>query len=188
MKPLGRADNSINAYLYNVEGLAKYYHRSPDKISDQEVQDYLLETRDYSWSSLSQAVHGLRYFYHHTLGKSKASFYIPAPKKPKKLPTVLSQDEVRRLYQGTTNLRDLVFLMTCYMAGLRAIEVCRLQAKNIDSGMNCIWVRSGKGNKDRMTLLSEDLLPRLRQYWRMYELSTWLFPSSQKPGCPLDRP
>lgn len=190
LKLLGRADNTIDAYLRSVEGLAKYYRRSPDLITVQEVQDYLFylwEKRNYAWSSLNQTVHGIRFFYYRTLGKQEANFHIPAPKKPKKLPVVLSRQEVQKLFEATTNMRDLVFLKLCYSGGLRASEVCRLQAKDIDSGMNCIWVRSGKGNKDRMTLLSRDLLPLLRKYWRVYELSTWLFPSSQKPGNPVDR-
>ena len=99
----------------NVLGLSFYYHRSPERISDREVQAYLLHLmreRKLSWSSCNVAVHGLRFFYHQTLGWEKTTFHIPGPRKPSRLPEILSRQEVARLLANTRLPRHRVLLMT----------------------------------------------------------------------------
>ena len=100
---------------------------------------------------------------------------IPPRKKEKRLPVVLSQNEIERLFHVTTNLKHRVLLMTTYAAGLRVSEVVRLKPLDIESDRMMIRVEQGKGNKDRYTMLSPRLLSQLRVYWRQYRPSAWLF-------------
>jgi integrase/recombinase XerD len=176
----GMAAKTQDAYVRSVAGLAAYYHRSPDRITDREVQAYLLHLireRGLSWSSCSVAVHGLRFFYHQTLGREKTTFHIPGPRKPSKLPEILSREEVTRLFTHTGLPRHRVLLMTAYAAGLRVSEVVHLRVRDIDSERMTIRVEQGKGAQDRYTLLSPRLLAELRSYWQLEHPSPWLFPT-----------
>ena len=176
----GLAENTKRLYLYSVSGLACYYRRSPEKISAQEVQDYLLhlhEERGLTWQSCNCARQGILFLYRVTLGQPDPHFYVPGAKTPSKLPEILNHDELVRLFSVTTNIRDRAVLMTAYAAGLRASEICRLQVSDIDSGRMCLRIDQGKGNKDRYVPLSQRLLVQLRDYWRHQRPRTWLFPS-----------
>ena len=182
----GLTENTQESYLQSVTGLARYYHRSPDQLSAQEVQDYLIylhQQRHLSWRSCNTIRHGLRFCYHITLGWPEPHFYLPGAKQPSKLPQVLSQEELVRLFTVTTNRKQRALLMTTYAAGLRASEVTHLKVTNIDSQRMCIRVEQGKGMKDRYLPLSPRLLAQLRDYWRRYRPPVWLF-----PGHPQDRP
>ena len=176
----GMAAKTQDGYVRAVAQLAVYYHRSPDRISDREVQAYLLHLmreRKLSWSSCNVAVHGLRFFYHQTLGREKTHFHIPGPRKPSKLPEILSQEEVARLFASTRLPRHRVLLMTAYAAGLRVSELVHLRVRDIDSDRMTIRVEQGKGAQDRYTLLSPRLLAELRSYWQLEHPSPWLFPT-----------
>ena len=180
----GMAAKTRDSYVRGVAGLAAYYHRSPDRISDREVQAYLLylmRERKLSWSSCNIAVHGLRFFYHQTLGREKTTFHIPGPRKPSKLPEILSREEVARLFAHTGLPRHRVVLMTAYAAGLRVGEVVRLRVQDIDSDRMTIRVEQGKGAQDRYTLLSPRLLEELRSYWRLEHPYPWFFPMRKAP-------
>src|SRR3989454_4891746 len=102
--------------------------------------------------------------------------YIPYPKKPKTLPVILSRDEVKALLLAPRHLKHRVILATLYATGVRVSELCHLQGTDIDSKRMVIHVRQGKGKRDRMVMLSPDLLPLLRRYWKLYQLQSWLFP------------
>ncbi len=176
----GMAAKTQDGYVRAVAQLAVYYHRSPDRVSDREVQAYLLylmRERKLSWSSCNVAVHGLRFFYHQTLGREKTRFHIPGPRKPSKLPEILSQEEVARLFANTRLPRHRVLLMTAYAAGLRVSELVHLRVRDIDSERMTIRVEQGKGAQDRYTLLSPRLLAELRSYWQLERPSPWLFPT-----------
>ncbi len=111
----GLAAKTQDSYLRAVTGLAAYHRRSPDGLTDREVQAYLLylmRDRNLSWSSVNVTLAGLRFFYHQTLVREKATFHIPGPRKPSKLPEVLSQEEVTRLFAHTSLPRHRVLLMT----------------------------------------------------------------------------
>ena len=180
------AENTQTSYLQSVTGLAGYYHRSPDQISVQEVQDYLLylsQERHLAWKSCNTIRHGLRFFYRVTLGRPATEFYLPCAKEPSKLPEILSHEELVRLFTVTTNRKHRALLMTTYAAGLRASEVTRLRISDIDSGRMCIRVEQGKGQKDRYLPLAPQLLAQLREYWRQLRPPQWMFPGSQ-----IDRP
>ncbi len=122
----GLTENTQQSYLQSVSGLARYYHRSPDQLSAQEVQDYLIylhQQRHLSWGSCNTIRHGRRFFYRITLGWPEPHFYLPGAKEPSKLPQVLSHEELVRLFTVTTDRRHRTLLMTTYAAGLRASEV-----------------------------------------------------------------
>lgn len=182
----GLAENTQKAYLGAVTGLARHYGRSPDQISAQEVQAYLIwlhQERGLTWQSCNAARHGLRFFYRITLGRPEPHFYLPGAKQPSKLPEVLGHEELVRLFTVTTDCKQRALLMTTYAAGLRASEVTRLRVTDIDSARMCIRIEQGKGAKDRYVPLSPRLLAQLREYWRRARPPQWLF-----PGHPSDRP
>jgi integrase/recombinase XerD len=175
----GMAVRTREAYLGAVAGLAKYYGRRPDRISEQEVQKYLLhliEERKLAWSSCNIAAQGLRFFYRVTLKRREVQFAIPRARAPQKLPEILAREEVAALLQRTLNPKHRAILMTTYAAGLRVSEVCKLKLADIDSARMTLRVEQGKGAKDRYTLLSPRLLVELRRYWAAYRPARWLFP------------
>ncbi len=182
----GFADNTKHTYLRAVIGLASHYHRSPDQLSAQEVQDYLLflhQKRHLGWKSCNVYRHGLRFFYRITLGLPDPHFYVPGAKQPSTLPQILSSEELVRLFTATTNLKHRALLMTAYGAGLRTSELTRLQVPDIDSERMCLRIEQGKGHKDRYVPLSPRLVEQLREYYRRERPERWVF-----PGRPADRP
>ncbi len=181
----GLAAKTHQAYTDAVAGLARYYRRSPDNITEREVQNYifyLITERNLAWSSVNVATNGLRFFFHVTLGQPKTNFHIPCAKQPQKLPEILSRAEIKLLFDLTTNLKHLVFLMATYSAGLRVSEAASLKLSDINRKEKCIRVDQGKGNKDRFTLLSGRLLKELETYWRACRPKTWLFPRRDGTG------
>jgi len=176
----GMAVRTRESYLGAVAGLAKYYGRSPDQITEQQVQKYLLhliEERKLAWSSCNIAAQGLKFFYRVTLKRTEAQFGIPTARQPQKLPQILAREEVSRLIERTMHPRHRAILMTTYGAGLRLNEVCHLKLTDIDSARMTLRVEQGKGAKDRYTLLSPRLLAELRRYWAWYRPKLWLFTS-----------
>lgn len=177
----GLAPRTQQAYIASVAGLARYYRRSPEHLTDEEVQKYLLhliEERKWAWSSTNQAACALRFFFHITLKRPDTSFLIPSRKTPSKLPEILSKAEVDRIIGACTCLRHRALLMTIYAAGLRVTEACLLKVCDIDSTRNMIRVANGKGGKDRYTLLPPLLLETLRLHWQASRPVEWLFPKT----------
>lgn len=175
----GFAKNTQKSYLRSVTDLAKYYRRSPDHLTPNEIQQYLIylnQERHLGWKSCNTARHGLRFFYCVTLGWSTIYLYLPCAKEPSRLPEVLSREEIQRLLTVTTNRKQRTLLMTTYATGLRVSEVTRLKVSDIDSQRMCIRVEQGKNQKDRYVPLSPNLLAHLRDYWRRYRPPLWLFP------------
>ena len=184
----GFADRTRESYLWAVTGLARFYHRSPDQISETEIQAYLvhlIRERQLAWSTCNIVVHGLRFFHHTTLKRDRTTFSIPSPRQSGKLPFVLSRDEVQRLLTHATNQTYRTMLMTAYASGLRLHEVLHLRASHIDSARMTIRVVQGKGGQDRDTLLSMRLLEELRTYWKVTRPAEWLFPARKDPARPL---
>jgi site-specific recombinase XerD len=177
----GLASRTQEAYIGAVAGLARYYKRSPEFLTQEEVQKYLLhliEERKWAWSSTNQAACALRFFFHVTLKQPDTSFLIPSRKTPSKLPEILSRSEVDRIIGACTCLRHRALLMTIYAGGLRVTEACSLKVADIDSARMMIRVTNGKGGKDRYTLLSTQLLDTLRLHWQATRPVQWLFPKA----------
>jgi len=178
------------AYISAVAGLAGYYKQSPEKINKKMVQDYLLylmKEKQRAWNSCNVVVSGLRFFYTHTIGKKWISLSIPSRKKPRRLPEILSKEELESLFGALSNQKHRTLLMTTYSAGLRVSEVIGLKVTDIDSKRMMIRVQQGKGRRDRYTILSERLLKELRIYWKMYQPAQWLFFGTKKSRPLTDR-
>ena len=186
----GYSARTIESYVKTVELLAKAFWRSPEKITNEEITAFLLRgVRESHWSAstLNVKVSGLRFFYHHVLGRSLAEVEraMPRTKRPKSLPRVYSREELELLFEkGCRNQKERAFLMTVYGGGLRLGEACRLKVRDIESRRMRIRVDQGKGRKDRYTLLGERLLGELREYCRWYRPEKYLFESPFLPGKP----
>jgi len=153
-------------------------------LGSEEVrafQLHLLE-RHVSWSAFNQTVCALRFLYGTTLSRPEQLPMIPFGKRPKKLPCVLSPEEVTRLLDAAAPGRDRVMWQTTYACGLRLEEVLHLHVSDIDSSRMVVQVRQGKGQKDRLVPLSVRLLEELRGYWRHYRPARWLFPNFSQEG------
>ena len=170
------------SYLEAVFGLARHYMKSPEQISKDMVEDYLLYLRNDKGrapNTIGTKVTGLKFLYNHVLhDEENAPDY--AQRRTRKLPVVLTQEEIWKIIDAPDNLKHRLILMTTYSAGLRASEVIALKPKHIESKRRLILVEDGKGNKDRYTLLSERLLGELRHYYRTSRPKNYLFPSAFK--------
>lgn len=183
----GFAERTRESYLTCVSGLAKHYGRSPDSLDAEAIQAYLLHLiteRKLAYASVNQASCAIRFLFAAVLRRKDIALDIPMARTPKRLPQILTREEIARLFACSRNLRSRTLLMTTYAAGLRLSEVCRLQPADIESAPDrmCLKVRQGKGGKDRYTLLSPRLLEALRLYWRAARPAQWLFPNSRGEG------
>lgn len=186
----GFAARTQGSYLACVSALAKHYGQSPDKLDGAAIQAYLLHLiteRKLAYASVNQAVCAFRFLFRIVLGQRDAAFEIPMAKAPKRLPQILTRDEVARLLDRAHDLRARTVLTTIYAAGLRLSEACHLQIGDIESSPErmCLKVRQGKGGKDRYTLLSPHLLDTLRLYWRATRPRLWLF-TNWAGNAPID--
>jgi len=166
-------------YLESVELLARHYKKSPDKITKEMIEDYLLflkNNKGLAQGSLGVRATGLRFFYEKVIEKPM-QINIRIDYRKKKLPVVLTQDEVWKIINAPDNIKHRLLLMTTYSAGLRSGEATKLKPENIDSKRMLIKV-TGKGGKERYSLLSKMLLEELREYYKTIQPTTWLFPSS----------
>jgi len=176
---------TIKNYMATMKRLAKFYNKSPDLITNEQIQDYLLyllEEHKLSWGTCNVHLSGMSCFYKKVLKWDETKFKLPPRQRIKKLPNILSTEEVKRLFECTTNLKHRVLLKTVYSAGLRISEVVRLKPIHIESDPSRMMIRieQGKGKKDRYTVLSKYLLDELRDYWRKYKPSKWIFPGYNK--------
>jgi site-specific recombinase XerD len=183
----GFSIHTQDSYERNIAGLARFYHRSPDQIADDEIKEYLLHLlriRKLAVSSIIVAVSALRFFYGQVLHRPTGAIEnaLPRMKKPVLRPRVYGVQELERLLRcPDLNRKHRAIFMTTYAAGLRVSEVCQLRIGDLLSERHQIHVVQGKGKKDRYTLLSPRLLVELRSYWRLYRPKDWLFPSKVYP-------
>ena len=174
-------------YIHCVAAFAAHFGRSPDGLGREEIRAWLIYLRDdrkVSWSHFNQAVSALRFLYRYTLGREDMVPHIPYPRGERRLPVVLSVEEVRRFLAAIRNVKHRAALTTAYAAGLRVSEVVGLRVGDIDSQRMVIQVRQGKGRKDRTVMLSTQLLDLLRAYVREVRPGEWLFPGTV-PARPL---
>jgi len=166
------------SYIHAVSKFSRYFGRSPEKLTLEDVRAYQvhLASMAVSWGSLNQAVCALRFFYGVTLGQATIPERIPYAREPCKLPTVLSADEIVRFLESVSSLKSRVALTTAYAAGLRVSEVVALKLRDVDSDRRVIRIENGKGGKERYVMLSAPLLGILRSYWRLARPSLYLFP------------
>ena len=190
MKIRNLSPHTQASYLQQVTQFACYFGKSPDLLGPEEIrtyQIYLTNEKKLAPGSIHIAIAALRFFYKVTL-KRDWTFeeVLPLPKKPQKLPVILSPEEVLHFLPCVKHLKHRVILTTCYAAGLRISEAVRLKAPAIDSQRMVIRVEQGKGQKDRYVMLSAKLLEILRDYWKATRPKEWLFPGGL-PGQPITR-
>ncbi len=183
LEELQRRDYShrtAKTYIRIVRDFAAYFHQSPDKLGPEHIrqyQAYLFQSKKLSTASVSQYVSAIRFLFVKTLRRHFLTEHIPFPKSPRRLPIVLSPEEVTRLIDAARNLYHRTLLMTLYSTAVRRSELCRLQVSDIDSQRMMIRIH-GKGRRDRDVPLSPRLLETLRLYWRWRKPKTYLFPGT----------
>jgi integrase/recombinase XerD len=174
---------TAKTYVRIVRDFAMYFHQPPDKLGPEQIrqyQAYLFQSKKLAPATVSQYVSALRFLFVKTLRRHFLAEYIPFPKAHKRLPTVLSPEEVARLIDSARNLYHRTLLMTLYSTAMRRAELCQLKVRDIDSQRMMIRINQGKGRRDRDVPLSPKLLQTLRVYWRWMQPITYLFPGTVK--------
>ena len=175
------SEGTTRAYLQAVQQFAVHFGKSPDKLGPDDLrsyQAYLLVERELAVASVVARVAALRFFFVRTLKRREFREELPYPKSHRRLPTVLSLEEVARLIDAAGNLMQRALLMTLYGTGMRRTEVSMLKVRDVDSQRMMIRVERGKGGASRDLPLSPALLETLREYWRWKKPRIYLFPSS----------
>jgi integrase/recombinase XerD len=176
------APNTQQGYVRQVSLFARYFHKSPELLQPEQIRAYLVylaNEKKLSRSTIVIATSALRFLYKVTLKRNwSLEEVIPVPKKPQKLPVILSPEEVREFLDCVQGRKHRAILTTCYAAGLRLSEVVTLIPSAIDSKRMVIRVEQGKGQKDRYVMLSPKLLEILRDWWRVDRPGHWLFPGN----------
>jgi site-specific recombinase XerD len=181
----GFAVRTQESYMRAVRQLACHYHKSPDKITEEELRQYFLylkNVKKWSRAGMTIAICGIKFFFEHTLKQNWATFELVRPAPDKRLPTILSPEEVRLILSKVRFLCYRTCLATIYSCGLRLQEGTHLQVRDIDSSRMVIHIRHGKGGKDRYVPLPVSTLELLRSYWKTHRNPTWIFPAPGRGG------
>jgi integrase/recombinase XerD len=181
------SDRTIRSYTETVADFARYFHQSPDQLGSEHIRQYqlhLLNERKLAWQTFQVRMAALKFFYTRTLKQKWFDVEVAKPKVRRKLPTVLSHEEVKALLDAAANLKHRALLATLYSTGLRCEEAQHLKITDIDSQRMTVHVREGKGRFPRQVMLSPKLLELLLIYLRWRNPTDWLFPG-HKPGFPI---
>ena len=181
----GLSQRTQEAYLRSVRQLADHFHTPPDRLSEPQLREYFLHLkndRKFASGSLVVAYSAIKFFYSHTSPRDWPTLQRLRVRKEKKLPDVLSVDEVRRLIAAVRTPHNRAYFWTVYSLGLRLEEGLRLQVGDIDSQRMVVHVRRGKGAKDRYVPLPGRTLEVLREYWATHRHPQWLFPARSRDG------
>lgn len=186
----GYAQNTSTVYVHAVAQLARFYHQSPDQLSEEQVRSYLIHlstVKQVARSTHTVALCGIKFFYEQTLGKKWTVLDVARPKKQKKLPVVLSRDEVWKILGHVRCAIYRTCLITIYSCGLRLLEGARLQVSHVDGARKMLQI-PGKGGKERCVPLPDATLVLLRQCWCSHRDALWLFPASARSGSRAPSP
>ena len=178
---------TINCYLSCISCMSRYYKKTPEVISADEVKEYLyylIESRKTSVSIINQIISAYKLLMTGVLEREWSPIKIPRPRKDKKLPVVLSKEEIYNILNNARNLKHKTIIAVTYSSGLRLDEVRQIKLMDIDSSRMQIRVSNGKGNKGRYTILSKQILELLREYWIEYRPKVYLFEGFKK-GEPI---
>ncbi len=189
MQLRGLSERTQESYIRAVRQLAEYYGKSPDQVSEEELRQYFLYLKNEKHASRSTctlALCGIKFFYEYTLHRDWPTLSFVRPPKERKLPVVLSPEEVSRILGCLRQPHYRVCLTLIYSCGLRLQEGVQLQVADIDSARMLVRVRHGKGNKDRYVPLPQPILELLRAYWVTHRPQVWLFPG-RGGTIPLDK-
>ncbi|MEQ9466445.1 MAG: tyrosine-type recombinase/integrase [Ekhidna sp.] len=173
------SESTRQVYCHAFREFLKYVYPTPlHHVGTQHIlkyHQYLIENRKLSRSSQNQSINAIKFYLEHVLGQDRQFFKLERPKKIQKLPQVLSLEEVRLILKATGNLKHKAILTTIYSTGIRIGELTSLRVEDVDPHGMRIWVREGKGVKDRFTVLSPLLLTLLREYYKKYRPMIYLF-------------
>jgi len=178
----GFAARTQQSYLYAVTQLAKHYHQSPDKISNEDILAfflYLAKEKKLASSSCRLHLNALRFLYREVLGRADFGHEIKTPKKPQRIPELLTRQEALAIVNALANFKHRMLLMTCYGCGLRVSELVNLQVKHLDHERQLIRIEQAKGAKDRIVLMPPSLAQDLEDYQRSHRPAHWLFHGQQ---------
>jgi site-specific recombinase XerD len=183
MKIRNYSPKTIKAYTNAIKQFIKYFDRHPRYLTNEQIKlylSYLVEVKKVSFSTVNQALNAIKFLYEELYHHPTVLKDIKRPKKDKKLPVVLSQEEVLKILSSVSNIKHKAILMLTYSAGLRVSEVVKLKPEDIDSKRKLIFIRAAKGKKDRYSILSKVALYTLRQYYDEYRPKKWLFNGGTK--------
>lgn len=188
MQLRGMAEKTQESYLRSVRKLAEHYNKPPDRITEEELRQYFLflaNVKKYARATVTIALCGIKFFYNYTSRRDWPAVKLIRPKREKKLPVILSVEEVRRILNLVRLDRYRTCLATIYSCGLRLHEGVNLRVQDVDSARMLLHIH-GKGAKDRYVPLPRKTLEILREFWKTHRNPTWLFPSPSRSG--LDEP
>lgn len=183
MQLRGLSEASVTEYVKCVRNLQMFYGKSVTEVTENEIKAFLhhlVVKKKLAASTVNIYNAALKFLYQKTLKRGWDSENLPRLKKPKKLPDILTKEEVQSLFDVTDNLKHKCVLMTVYGSGLRLSEIAGLKVSDIDSRNMRIFIRQGKGKKDRYAILSQKSLETLREYWKVYKPKDWLFEGREK--------
>jgi integrase/recombinase XerD len=188
MQLRGMSERTQESYVRSVRKLAEHFNKSPDQITEEELRQYFLyltNVKKYARATVTIALCGIKFFYNYTSQRDWPSVKLMRPKREKKLPVILSIEEVRRILSLIRLERYRTCLATIYSCGLRLQEGVNLRVENVDSARMLLHVH-GKGSKDRYVPLPPKTLDLLREFWKTHRNQMWIFPSPSRNG--LDEP
>jgi integrase/recombinase XerD len=177
------SQTTVQTYLKSVQTFAEHFHTPPDRLGLEHIrsyQAYLFQEKKLAATTVGLHTAALRFFFVKTLKRPYLVEEAPYPKKPRRLPTVLTVEEAAQLINSASNLFHRAIVMTLYSTGVRRAELCHLKVIDIDSAQMIVHVRHGKGARDRDIPLDPKLLETLREYWRWMRPKTYLFPGTVK--------
>jgi len=180
MQLQGLSARTQETYVAAVRRLSEYFHRKPDKLTEEDLRKYflyLINEKEVGPATITIALCAIKLFYERTLQRQWPTLHFVRPAYEKKLPAVLSREEVRRILAAVKIPVYRACLTTIYACGLRLLEGARLQVPDVDSARMVLHIHDGKGKKDRYVALPESTLKMLRSHWRTHRSPLWLFPS-----------
>jgi site-specific recombinase XerD len=181
----GLSKNTQEEYYTKAKQFQNYYDKPATELTIEDIRNYLyylLNEKGLSSGSINTYNSGLRFLYNITLDMPLNLHKIPCHRKQRRFPDILTRKEVYALFDACDNLRDKAILMTMYSAGLRVSEAANLKVSDVDSQKMQLLIRNGKGGKDRFAILSQACLDVLREYWKQYRPTEWLFYSRNQTG------
>lgn len=176
LKRKNYAPSTQKTYLHFLKAFHTYCNNRTTKNSES-VEPFILDliSKGYSISAQNQAINAIKFYFEQVLGLERNYYTIVRPKKAKVLPVVLSMNEIKLIFEHTTNVKHLAILKTIYACGLRVSELINLEIDHIDGKRKTFHIQGGKGNKDRIVPVPDELLDLLRVYYKQYKPAKYLF-------------
>lgn len=180
MKQRGFSERTHQSYLHAVAELARYHRKPPDALNADDIQsffEHLVQEKELAPTSVRVYLNAIRFFYFAVLDKKQFVVDVTIPRKPQRIPELLSRADIGALIQSIDNHKHRTMILTCYGCGLRLSELVNLRLKDIDGERRLLRINQGKGGKDRVVILSDGVLAELRRYWQVYRPVAWFFPN-----------